>query len=178
VDHQTGLSNGVADQSLPEYKNNVLALAKLTRAFKLPAVITTSAADGPNGPLLPEVRAILPDAPIVYRLGEINAWDNAAFVAAVKATGRQKLLVAGVSTEVCVAFVALSAIGAGKVQISNTTGVRMRWHRTRLLPGGMLSSQPEIILAHGSRCAKAGPLDPFDSTGFSPRARKASYLAG
>lgn len=113
VDHQTGLSNGVADQSLPEYRNNLLALAKLTRAFKLPAVITTSAADGPNGPFLPEVRATLPDAPIVHRPGEINAWDNEEFVAAVKATGRKKLLVAGVSTEVCVAFVALSAIGAG-----------------------------------------------------------------
>ncbi len=113
VDHQTGLSNGVADQSLPEYKNNLLALAKLTRAFKLPAVITTSAADGPNGPFLPEVRSILPDAPIVQRPGEINAWDNKEFVAAVKATGRKKLLVAGVSTEVCVAFVALSAVGAG-----------------------------------------------------------------
>jgi nicotinamidase-related amidase len=113
VDHQTGLSNGVADQSLPEYKNNLLALAKLTRAFKLPAVITTSAADGPNGPFLPEVRSILPDAPIVQRPGEVNAWDNKEFVAAVKATGRKKLLVAGVSTEVCVAFVALSAVGAG-----------------------------------------------------------------
>ena len=113
VDHQTGLSNGVADQSLPEFKSNVLALAKLTRAFKLPAVITTSAADGPNGPFLPEVRSILPDAPIVQRPGEINAWDNKEFVAAVKATGRNKLLVAGVSTEVCVAFVALSAVGAG-----------------------------------------------------------------
>ena len=63
VDHQTGLSNGVADQSLPEYKKNVLALTKLTRAFKLPTVITTSAADGPNGPFLPEARAILPDTP-------------------------------------------------------------------------------------------------------------------
>ncbi len=113
VDHQTGLSNGVADQSLPEYKNNLLALAKLTRAFKLPAVLTTSAADGPNGPFLPEVRSILPDAPIVRRPGEINAWDNEEFVAAIKATGRKKLLVAGVSTEVCVAFVALSAVGAG-----------------------------------------------------------------
>ena len=91
----------------------MLALAKLTRAFKLPAVITTSAADGPNGPFLPEVRSILPDAPIVQRPGEINAWDNKEFVAAVKATGRNKLLVAGVSTEVCVAFVALSAVGAG-----------------------------------------------------------------
>jgi nicotinamidase-related amidase len=113
VDHQTGLSNGVADQSQPEYINNVTALAKLARAFKLPTVVTTSAADGPNGPFLPAIQAILPDAPIIHRPGEINAWDNPAFVKAVESTGRKRLLVAGVSTEVCVAFVALSAVRAG-----------------------------------------------------------------
>lgn len=113
VDHQTGLSNGVADQTQAEYINNVKALAKLAKAFNLPVVITTSAADGPNGPVLPILREILPDAPVVHRPGEINAWDNEAFVAAVQATGRKRLLVAGVSTEVCVQFVALSAKRAG-----------------------------------------------------------------
>jgi nicotinamidase-related amidase len=109
VDHQTGLSNGVADQSLPEFKNNVVALAELGRLFKLPTVITTSAADGPNGPLLPELVQLLPEAPIIHRPGEINAWDNKDFVAAVKKTGRTHLIVAGVSTEVCVAFAAIAA---------------------------------------------------------------------
>jgi nicotinamidase-related amidase len=62
---------------------------------------------------MPVVAEGLPDATIVHRPGEINAWDNADFVAAVKKTGRKKLLVAGISTEVCVAFVALSAREAG-----------------------------------------------------------------
>lgn len=113
VDHQTGLSNGVQDQSVPEYLTAVTALAKLAKTFKLPSVITTSAADGPNGPVLPVITDLLPEAPIVHRPGEINAFDNAEFVDAVKNTGRKKLIVAGVSTEVCVAFVALSAIKAG-----------------------------------------------------------------
>lgn len=113
VDHQTGLSNGVQDQSVPEYLAAVTGLVKLAKAFDLPAVITTSAADGPNGPILPVITQTLPDAQIVHRPGEINAWDNAEFVEAVKKTGRKKLIVAGVSTEVCVAFVALSAIKAG-----------------------------------------------------------------
>lgn len=86
---------------------------KLTKNFDLPAVITTSAADGPNGPVLPVITDLLPNAPIVHRPGNINAWDNEDFVNAVKKTGRKKLIVAGVSTEVCVAFVALSAIKAG-----------------------------------------------------------------
>ena len=62
---------------------------------------------------MPIIREILPDAPIVHRPGEINAWDNADFVAAVKKTGRKKLIIAGVSTEVCVAFLALSALKEG-----------------------------------------------------------------
>jgi hypothetical protein len=55
----------------------------------------------------------LPDAPVIHRPGEINAWHNKDFVEAVKKTGRKKLIVAGVSTEVCVAFVSLSAIKEG-----------------------------------------------------------------
>lgn len=113
VDHQTGLSNGVQDQSVPEYLAAVAGLTKLAKAFNLPTVITTSAADGPNGPVLPIITQTLPSAPIVHRPGEINAWDNSDFVEAVKKTGRKKLIVAGVSTEVCVAFVALSAIQEG-----------------------------------------------------------------
>lgn len=85
----------------------------MTKTFKLPAVITTSAADGPNGPVLPVITNLLADAPIVHRPGNINAWDNEEFVAAVKKTGRKKLILAGVSTEVCVAFVALSAVQEG-----------------------------------------------------------------
>lgn len=113
VDHQTGLSNGIQDQSVPEYMTSVTALVKLAKAFKLPTVVTTSAANGPNGPLLPVITQTLPDAPVIHRPGEINAWENEHFVQAVKKTNRKKLVVAGVSTEVCVAFVALSAKEAG-----------------------------------------------------------------
>jgi nicotinamidase-related amidase len=55
VDHQTGLANGVTDQSIPEFRTAVAALAATAKLFNLPAIITTSAADGPNGPLLPEI---------------------------------------------------------------------------------------------------------------------------
>lgn len=113
VDHQAGLSNGIQDQSVPEYVNAVTALAKMAKNFDLPSIITTSAANGPNGPVLPVISELLPDAPVIHRPGEINAWTNEEFVSAVKKTGRKKLLVAGVSTEVCVAFVALSAIADG-----------------------------------------------------------------
>lgn len=113
IDHQTGLANGVQTQNPAEFLNNVKALVALTNAHRLPSIITTSATDGPNGPIMPVVAQGLPNATIVHRPGEINAWDNADFVAAVEKTGRKKLLVAGISTEVCLAFVALSAKQAG-----------------------------------------------------------------
>lgn len=108
-----GQGAGVQDQSIPEYMTAVTALTRLAKTFNLPTVITTSAADGPNDPVLPIITQTLPDAPVIHRPGEINAWENPAFVEAVEKTGRKELIVAGVSTEVCVAFVALSAIKAG-----------------------------------------------------------------
>lgn len=65
VDHLTGLSNGIQDQSVPEYLTAVTGVVKLAEAFNLPSVITTSAADGPNGPVLPVITKTLPNAPVV-----------------------------------------------------------------------------------------------------------------
>lgn len=113
VDHQAGLFSLVHDFTPDEFKNNVLALADSARYFKLPTILTTSFENGPNGPLFPELKALFPDAPYIARPGNINAWDNEEFVAAVKATGKKQLLIAGIVTEVCVAFPALSAREAG-----------------------------------------------------------------
>ena len=113
VDHQTGLISLVQDFSPNEFKNNVLALADIARFFNLPTILTTSFEQGPNGPLVPELKAMFPDAPYIPRPGQINAWDNADFVKAIKDTGRKQLIIAGVVTDVCVAFPTLSAIAEG-----------------------------------------------------------------
>jgi nicotinamidase-related amidase len=113
VDHQAGLLSLVRDIDPDRFRNNVLATADLARYFKLPTILTTSFEQGPNGPLMPELRELFPDAPYVARPGQINAWDNEDFVKAIKATGRKQLIIAGVVTEVCVAFPALSAIEEG-----------------------------------------------------------------
>jgi nicotinamidase-related amidase len=109
VDHQIGLLLGVHDQDQEQLRRNVIALAKVAKAYRLPVIITTSAENGPNGSLLHELAAELPDAPVIRRPGEIDAFDNADFAAAVKATGRNQLIFAGISTDVCVTFAALSA---------------------------------------------------------------------
>lgn len=110
VDHQTGLLSLVRDIQPDMFKNNVLALAALAEYFKLPTILTTSFEDGPNGPLVPELKEQFPSAPYIARPGQINAWDNEDFVSAVKATGKKQLIIAGVVTEVCVAFPTLSAL--------------------------------------------------------------------
>ena len=110
VDHQTGLLSLVRDIDPDKFKNNVLALAALAKYFNLPTILTTSFEDGPNGPVVPELVDMFPDAPFIARPGQINAWDNEDFVKAVKATGKKQLIIAGVVTEVCVAFPTLSAL--------------------------------------------------------------------
>ncbi|WP_138517632.1 isochorismate family cysteine hydrolase YcaC [Limnobacter alexandrii] len=113
VDHQAGLLSLVRDIDPDRFKNNVLALADLSKYFNLPTILTTSFETGPNGPLVPELKEIFPDAPYIARSGQINAWDNEEFLAAVKATGKKQLIIAGVVTEVCVAFPTLSALAEG-----------------------------------------------------------------
>jgi nicotinamidase-related amidase len=113
IDHQVGLLSLVQDYSPDEFRNNILALADTAKHFRLPTILTTSFENGPNGVLMPELKAAFPDAPFIPRPGQINAWDNADFVAAVKKTGRRQLILAGVVTDVCVAFPALCALEEG-----------------------------------------------------------------
>ena len=113
VDHQAGLISLVQDFTPNEFKNNVLALAACAKFFELPTVLTTSFEQGPNGPIVPEIKEMFPDAPYIARPGQINAWDNEDFVAAIKKTGRKQLIIAGVVTDVCVAFPTLSALAEG-----------------------------------------------------------------
>lgn len=113
VDHQTGLFQLVQDFDPIQFKNNVLATAACARFFKLPTILTTSMESGPNGPLLPEIVEMHQGAPKIARPGEINAFDNPEFAAAVKSTGKKQLLISGIVTDVCVAHASLSAIELG-----------------------------------------------------------------
>lgn len=113
IDHQSGLFNTVRDLNVRELRANAVTLAKVATLAKMPVITTASVPQGPNGPLVPELKEMFPDAPYIARPGQINAWDNEEFLQAVKAIGKKQLIIAGVVTEVCVAFPALSAIEAG-----------------------------------------------------------------
>lgn len=89
------------DYNTNDFRNNILGHAALGNVFNLPTVLTSSSDAGPNGLMLKEIIDMHPNATFVRRQGEVNAWDNADFRAAVKATGKKQLIIAGIVTEVC-----------------------------------------------------------------------------
>jgi hypothetical protein len=98
---------------LTELRSHVCALSKLAYLTHIPTFTTASVPDGPNGPLIPEIHQYNPNAVYIARTGQIDAWDNPAWVEAIKKTGRRTLLIAGTLTSVCMSFPALSAVCAG-----------------------------------------------------------------
>jgi nicotinamidase-related amidase len=125
IDHQVGTMGWVKSIPLDELKRNVLLLAKTARILKLPVVLTSSMEDHAQGPLLSELGQILPDAfaARIRRAGIVNAMDDENFAAAAKATGRRKLIIAGVTNDVCTVFPALSLVREGlEVQVVADAG--------------------------------------------------------
>jgi nicotinamidase-related amidase len=112
IDHQVGLMSGVRDYSIAELKHNVVALAKAAKLLKLPIVATTTARDSMWGPTFPELVEALPGVQIIDR-STVNAFDDPRTARAIEATGRRKLIFAGLSLEVCAAFPAIAAVGKG-----------------------------------------------------------------
>ena len=113
IDHQSGLFQTIKDMPFTEVRVNAATLAKVATLAKIPVITTASVPQGPNGPLIPEIHEYAPHAQYVPRKGEINAWDNPEFVAAVKATGRGTLIIAGTITSVCMAFPSIAAVHEG-----------------------------------------------------------------
>jgi nicotinamidase-related amidase len=112
VDHQVGLMTGVRDYSTGELKHNVVALAKAAKVLKVPTVVTTTARDSMWGPTFPELVEALGEIQIIDR-SSVNAFDDPKVAAAIEATGRKKLIFAGISLEVCACFPAMIAICKG-----------------------------------------------------------------
>src|SRR6476661_7955809 len=112
IDHQVGLMTGVRDYSTGELKDNVVALAKAAKALNLPIIVTTTARDSMWGPTFPELVEALSGVEIIDR-SSVNAFDDDRVAHAIAATGRKKLIFAGISLEVCAAFPAITAVGKG-----------------------------------------------------------------
>ncbi|KAK3374911.1 Isochorismatase-like protein [Podospora didyma] len=131
LDLQEGLYTLARDWDATLYKQNLLAYASLGTVFDIPVVMTSSSETGPNGPLPQEILDWYPNAPLIKRQGEVNAWDNAEFRAAVKATGKNQIILGGIVTDVCTAFLARSLRAEGysvwaDIEASGTTTKEIR----------------------------------------------------
>lgn len=115
IDHQVGTMSWVHSIPFEEMKRNALMLAQAARILKMPVVLTSSMEEYAQGPLLSELETILPQeyAARIKRAGIVNAMDDEHFAAAVKATGRKRFIIAGVTNDVCTVFPALSLVRDG-----------------------------------------------------------------
>ncbi len=112
VDNQVGLMTGVRDYPVAELKHNIVGLAKSAKALGLPIVTTTTSSETLWGPAIPELSEALPGQAFIDRT-TVNAWDDPRVEEAIRATGREKLIFAGLSLEVCAAFPAMTAVREG-----------------------------------------------------------------
>jgi nicotinamidase-related amidase len=111
VDHQIGLYTGVRDIDVLQLKHNVIGLTRAMLALKVPVVVTTTT-EKMWGPLIPELAEVVRGIKTIERT-TVNAWDEKRIVDAVRATGRKKLIVTGISTDVCLAFPSIAALADG-----------------------------------------------------------------
>lgn len=115
IDHQLGTMQLVRNLPVEQVKRNTLALAKTARILGIPVVLTSSQEDNLQGPLLPEFEQLLPQAfaARVKRRGVVNAWHDPDFESAVEKLGRRNLIMAGVTTDVCLVYPAITAMENG-----------------------------------------------------------------
>lgn len=115
IDHQVGTMQLIKNIDVDQAKGMLLALAKAAHILGIPVVLTSSQEDQMQGPLMPELEEILPEAfaARVKREGIVNAWTDPAFKAAVEATGRKNLIMAGATTDICLVFPSIDAVGEG-----------------------------------------------------------------
>jgi nicotinamidase-related amidase len=113
IDHQSQMAFAVESQPIEELRNNVGLLAASTKLYNVPTIITTVAEKSFSGPVFPEIREYYPNSGEYIDRSTMNSWEDKRIVEAVKKTGKKKLVVAGLWTEVCTLSASLSALEDG-----------------------------------------------------------------
>jgi len=152
IDHQVGTNTWASTTPLALLQRNVTILAKFAKDTGMPVVLTSSQETNLNiqGPLMPELQEILPDAfaARIRRQGLVNAWEDSAFADACRNTHRKNLVMAGVTTDVCMVAPAISALDEGFVVkvvcdacgSSNQIAEEMSWRRMEKAGVGLTST--------------------------------------
>jgi len=116
IDYQGGLMLATASIPLEQLRTNAVALAEMLALFKIPGVMTTGGVRSPDGssmdPLIPELQRVFPDTQIIAR-SALNAWRDPPVVKALERLGRRKIIMAGISTDICLTFTSIAARDAG-----------------------------------------------------------------
>ncbi|MDX2098563.1 MAG: isochorismatase family protein [Leptolyngbyaceae cyanobacterium bins.59] len=155
IDHQVGTMQLIKNLPLESVKRNTLALAKAAKILQIPVILTSSQEERIQGPLMPELQEILPDAfeARVKRAGIVNAWNDVNFKSAVEATGRKFLIMAGVTTDVCLVFPSIHAVEDGyQVQaVMDASGspfdLSEEMSRRRMEKGGVVLTATNTMIA-------------------------------
>ena len=109
IDHQPQMAFGVVSIDRQTLKNNVVALLKSAKVFKVPTILTSVETESFSGYMWPEILEVFPDNDVLERTS-MNSWDDQKVRDTVAATGRKKLILSGLWTEVCINMCAFSAM--------------------------------------------------------------------
>jgi nicotinamidase-related amidase len=135
VDYVTGFANVLRSQPIFDNVTGAVALARTAQGYQVPLVVTAGPELDPRGPLYPELTGVLGDHPVVHRGGPFNAFEDASFAAAVAATGRKHLVIAGLATEGCILFTTMGALQLGyevSIVVDATAGENQVVHEAAL----------------------------------------------
>lgn len=112
IDYQPAMYFGVQSHDRITIMHNSLILAKTAKLFNIPTILSAIAQTSFSGPMVADIPAIFPSQKVIDRTA-INAWLDVNFRKAIEATGRKKIVVAGLWTEACVLFPTLELLKAG-----------------------------------------------------------------
>jgi len=112
IDHQPQMLFGTSNFDRQSIINNTVALAKATRIFEVPVVLTTVETKSFSGNMWPQLKAVFPERNPIER-SSMNSWDDKNFVAAIEKTGKKKVILTGLWTETCIALPAVQMIHDG-----------------------------------------------------------------
>jgi nicotinamidase-related amidase len=112
IDFQPSQLRAVTSMDRELLVDNIVSVARLAKTFQLPVVLSTVNVANGQGPTIPELKSVLSDSEEIDRT-QMNSWEHVAFRDAVEATGRKKLIMTALWTEICLAFPALDAMRDG-----------------------------------------------------------------
>ena len=182
IDQQPQMAFGVQSIDRQVLKNNVVALAKSAKAFRVPTTITTVETEGFSGHTYPELLAVFPENKILER-SSMNSWDDQNVRDALAASGRKKVVVSGLWLEVCNMMFSLDAMREGKYEIymvadasGATSADAHKYAMDRLVQAGVVPTTWQQVLLEWQR--DWARKDTYDATMDIVREYSGAYGMG